>query len=83
MIAQIPEFSMSELRNAVKSMSNNQAADKHVIVIEMIKYTDTDFYEALLKAYNDILQTGQIEQDWHDTIFQILPKSGDLKLPGN
>ena len=44
LIAQIPKFSMSELRNAVKSMSNNKAADKHGIVIEMIKYADEDFY---------------------------------------
>ena len=49
---------MSELRNAVKSISNNKTADKHGIVIEIIKYADEDFYEALLKAYNEILQTG-------------------------
>ena len=49
----------------------------------MIKYASHDCHLHLLNAYNKILRDVQIDDQWYDTIFRMLPKSGDLKDPGN
>ena len=33
--------------------------------------------------FNDMLTRGYLDSTWHNTIFQMLPKSGDLNDPSN
>ena len=37
----------------------------------------------LLRLYNEILTTGQTDDGWHETIFCMIPKSGDLTDASN
>ena len=37
----------------------------------------------LLELFNNIILQGRIDDDWHVTIFNMIPKSGDLQNPAN
>ena len=77
-IRSIPEFSLDELEAALKGMTNLRSADEDGIVVEMIKYANESFKEALLGFLNQILIDGRFDESWHTTILQMLPKDGDL-----
>ena len=54
------------------------------IMVEMIKNSSDEFKQKLLDVYNRILVNGVIEDNWHTTLFTMLPKeSGDLTDPSN
>ena len=74
---------MDELKDAFKNMSNLRCADNDGLVVGMIKYGSLSLHERICEAFNSILHTGQIFEDWHNTIFQMLPKHGDGTQPGN
>ena len=44
----------------------------------MQKFSSDIFREELLRNFNEMLSTGNFDASWHTTIFQMLPKSGDL-----
>ena len=77
-IRSIPEFSLDELEAALKGIANLRSADEDGIVVEMIKYANESFKEALLGFLNQILIDGRFDESWHTTILQMLPKDGDL-----
>ena len=68
---------------ALKKMKNNRGADKSNIVVELIKFASTPFQNVLLRFYNDIISLGKVPENWHVTIFSMLPKSGNLECPSN
>ena len=68
---------------ALKKMGNSRGADKASVVVEMIKYAGVGFQTVLLKFYNDIIYCTKIPENWHVTIFSMLPKSGNLECPSN
>ena len=53
------------------------------IIIEMIKHVGSFFLEVLLQMYNSILEIGNTPQNWHVTIFRMLPTIGDLSDVNN
>ena len=64
-------------------MSNGRSIDAFGIMVEMIKDVSVLFKEKFFGAYNHILVTGKIEDNWHTTLFTMLLKSGDLNDPSN
>ena len=49
----------------------------------MLKHASREYLQTLLGLYNDMLSTGQINVAWRETIFSMLPKSGDLTQAKN
>ena len=79
----IQPFNMGELRRGLMKMKNRKCCDKTGIVIEMLKHASREYLQTLLGLYNDMLSTGQIDVAWRETIFSMLPKSGDLTQAKN
>lgn len=82
-IAEIPPFKMHEFQYALKFMRNRKGADKTNIVAEMIKHAGPRVHQVLLDMYNQILSSGCVPDNWHVTIFTMLPKNGDLSDASN
>ena len=82
-IKDIPLFDLGEMRWALGKMGNSRGADKSDIVVEMVKFAGTAFQNALLSFYNGIISHGEVPENWHVTIFSMLPKSGNLECPSN
>jgi len=82
-LTSIPPFRLSELRGALRSMKNRKCADTDGVVIELFKYGSLCMHQALLDMYNRMLVTGQLEPTWQHTLFAMLPKQGDLTVPGS
>lgn len=82
-IKMIPLFTMVELLNAVSLMKTNKAGDTQGMIIEMIQHGSSSLHEFILDCFNQILRDAIIPSSWHETIFNMLPKKGDLKDPSN
>ena len=63
----------------MKAMSNLRSADEDGIVVEIIKYANIQFEEASVICFNQICMDWTFDESWHNTIFQMLPKDGDVK----
>ena len=77
-IRSIRYFSMQEFSNALRNMSLNKAADQDNVVLEMVRFGSRELHKRILKEYNRMMSAGIFEESWYCTIFQMLPKSGDL-----
>ena len=64
-------------------MKKGRASDLCDITLEMIHHGSSLLHVVLLDIFNDMLIRGYLDPSWHNTVFQILPKSGDLKEPSN
>ena len=62
MIQFIQMFTLDELERALKAMSNLRSADEDGIVVEMIKYANIQFKEALIIFFNQILMEGIFDE---------------------
>ena len=49
----------------------------------MIKYGSLFLKEELLRCFNNAMKTGVFDESWHYTIFQMIPKTGDLSKISN
>ena len=49
----------------------------------MIQLGSSTLHVVLVDMFNDMLTRGYLDPSWHNTIFQMLPKAGDLKDPSN
>ena len=74
----IPLFSMEELENGLVHLNNLRAVDECGLCAEMLKVGSDLMKRHLLESFNRILRKGEIEDSWHHTIFQMLPKDGNL-----
>jgi hypothetical protein len=79
----IDTFSLKELEIGLSSLSNLRACDDEGICSEMLKNGNEILKNEILKSFNAILRTGNIEDSWHHTIFQMLPKDDDLSKVSN
>ena len=70
-IMSIPAFSFSELKRVVKHMRKRRSPDMFGVVVELIQYAGNALPEKLLKAYNEIIPTGIVPQNWHCIIFSM------------
>ena len=82
-LRQIPRFSIKELDIAVSGLKNGRCADDYNCVAEMFKYSPLELRNVLLQTFNDILETGILDEGWRTAILRMLPKAGDLNLPEN
>ena len=57
----IDPFSLEELNRSLQHLSNLRAADEDGLVAEMLKHGSDLMKDELLKSYNFILRTGEIE----------------------
>ena len=83
LIKDISEFSLEELNIALSSLSNLRAGDEHGCVVELLKYGNDALKEEILACFNRILYHLRIDSSWHQSIFRMLPKDGDLSDVGN
>lgn len=49
----------------------------------MLKYSSDELKYAVINEFNLALHTGVFHPDWHITVFQMLPKEGDLRKVSN
>ena len=82
-IQQVPLFDTQEFSAALKYMKKGRGPDTFGITLEMIKFGSPLLHTVLVDMFNDMLLRGYLDLSWHNTIFQMLPKSGDLKDPSN
>ena len=73
-IRNIPHFTFPELVDGLRCMSNGRGKDSNGIVVEMVKDASDKFKRKLLHVFYYILSTGSIQDDWHTTLFSMLPK---------
>ena len=59
-------------------MANLRCEDEHGLVIEMIKMGSLQLQNKILQHFNHCLDEGEFDPDWHETIFKMLPKTGNL-----
>ena len=64
-------------------MRNRRGADKTRVVVEMVKHGGPVLHQKVLEYFNEILLTGRVPENWHITIFTMLPKSGDFTKVSN
>ena len=64
-------------------MANLKAADEEGLCMEMFKYGSSRLKKELLKCFNSIFRTGEIDDSWTVAIFQMLPKTGNLNDVAN
>jgi len=81
----VPKVTVSELEDQLKSMKTGKAADGHGVVVEMLqKAAGTIFLEVIAGIFNDLLQMrSQPPKEWSASLFIVLHKKGDPKLPEN
>ena len=79
----VPDFTMNELWSALKKMRRRKCVDESGIVAEMIKYASCEFLEYMLDCFNNMMRIGILEPSWYETLFIMLPKSGDTTLLAN
>ena len=53
------------------------------ITLEMIQHGSPLLHNSLLLMFTDMLSCGRLDNTWYNTIFIMLPKSGDLKNASN
>ena len=82
-IKSIPEFILPELFGAMRKMRNRRGGDKTKVVIEMVKHGGPILHQKLLVYVNEISSTGRVPENWHITMFTMLPKSGNLEYVSN
>ena len=44
----------------------------------MFKHASEDFLKTLLDLFNEMVSAGQVGASWRETLFPMLPKTGDL-----
>jgi hypothetical protein len=68
---------LKELRDALKNMKNGRCPDDKGLMCEMFKHAPDEFLNIMLGMFNDILISGQMPGSWRETLFSMLPKTGD------
>ena len=82
-LRRLARFTLGELESAIKQMGLRRCADHSGIVLEMIKYGSSQLLFTLLGLFNAMLDQGRISDDWRQTAFIMIAKSGDLSQASN
>ena len=81
--AMIEPFTVAELQVCFAQMRVNKCPDSQGLVVEMFKHGGPVLWNTLIGLFNTILTTGTIETHWRNTLFMMIPKTGDLAAPNN
>ena len=71
------QFTLDELDAVIRKQPNNKAPGTHNLRAELVKYLDEENRKALLQFYNDILQSGKLEDSLHEASVVSIFKKGD------
>ena len=74
-------FDLKEVQCCVKKLKNGTSAGQDNLFPELFKYAPTDFYVILTNFFNDILEKGQIPDDWGLSIICPIYKKGQMSDP--
>jgi endonuclease/exonuclease/phosphatase family metal-dependent hydrolase len=77
------EFTVAELRQALKQLRNGKAAGEDGIAPEMLKHCDELSELYLLKLCNEVWNSEKVPSSWRKGVIVKLPKKGDLRECGN
>ena len=75
------DWSLQELRYAIKRMKANKASDECGLVAELLHFAPENVWSTILCIMNNILRNGEIPCAWRKTLFQMLPKTKQSKVP--
>ena len=78
-----PEFTIEELKTAIKHLKNKKAAGPDRIIAEMLKASTEPMMSIILKIMNRIKRTMQYPSNWAKGITSLLLKEGDDDNPNN
>ena len=79
-ICDIPEASYQELQGALKGMAKGKCKDRRRVFMEMILHGGRTLQEHVLTLFNRMLRDCEVEDNWCETLFTLLPKKGDLMI---
>ncbi|XP_075157502.1 uncharacterized protein LOC142230757 [Haematobia irritans] len=77
------EITMSELKSVLKKFKMNKAPGEDRIPYEHIVNATNSFHEHLLKRYNTILSTGNMDNKFNRSVIFPIHKKGDTSQPQN
>lgn len=82
--SRIPSFTSEEVQQEIKQLKNNKCKDASGMVAEMLKCGGPNLVTILRDTYNQILSdNAEAPEVWKKTVFTVLHKSGDKRLPQN
>ena len=76
-------WTLSELTTALAKMKANKGGDDSGIVVELVQFASRTFLQDLLHLYNAVLNTGNVPCTWNKTMFIMLAKFKNAKLPSD
>ena len=80
----LPPITVDEVRNQIKHLRTNKAADTKGVVAEMLKAGGEIFVQVVAELFDDVLHGGGgVPDQWKVTKLRILFKKGDKKNPDN
>lgn len=69
-----PKILKSEVLKAIKQSKQGKAVGPDEVYIEIIKLLNDENLDSLTEIFNNIYETGEIPQDWLQSIFVPIPK---------
>ena len=78
-----PDFTLEELKKAIKSLKNNKSAGPDRIPAEMFKVCPDNILNLILKIMNKIKSTSEFPLQWGLGITSLLLKDGNDEDPNN
>ena len=79
----VPDFTIDELKLAIKALKNNKAAGLDRIPADMIKASSDKLLHIILKCMNKIKNVYKSPRSWSKGITSLLHKEGDYDEPEN
>ena len=80
----LPEVTVTEVKNALKKMGRKKAGDAAGIVVEMMQHGGGQLAEVMADLFTAVLQEKALPPDyWKQAVIRVLHKSGDHRDPGN
>lgn len=80
----VPEFTMEEIRQELKQMSKNKAADSTGLVIEMLQEGSDLLMQTILDIFNQLLKPApETPTAWKESRVIVLFKKGDPRQADN
>ena len=81
--SRISEFTVEEVKHAVRKLKKKKCGDMQGILAEMFHYCGFAFYSTFAKLVNDIVHTGKVPDSWYVTHFQFLHEGSDTNDANN
>lgn len=79
----IPEFTTTEVKDAIKQMAKGRTCDSKGVLLEMLLHGGDDLLLHLARAFNELLRSGDVPDHWSTSLLTLLHKEGDSNDPNN